>query len=513
MRKFFFLLAACILCFACNSGSHGTSAKKIANHVQIGDLYYDLYEDYTAELVTDQTGVLLFKSYQYLEGDLVIPSSVEYEGSTYTITSIGDRAFQFCSALTSVTIPDSVTGIGWDVFDGCSGLKEPVYNEHLFVYMPRSYKGAYVIPEGIQTIVIGAFEYCYKMTSVTIPESVTTIESRAFSHCEALTNVIIPESVTTIKYGAFMGCSALTSVTFPKSITSIEYSVFDGCSSLKEPVYNEHVFVNMPRSYKGAYVIPEGIQTIVGGAFENCAGLTSVTIPESVTTIEQVAFYGCTGLTSITIPESVTSIGKTTFDGCIVSPGTFQDCKSLTSITLPNSITTIADDAFQGCISLTSVTIPESVTGIGAGAFMYCTALKNITIPNSVTRIGDGAFWGTGLTDITIPNSVTEIGYSAFHNCMGLTKPIYNEHVFAYLPQSFTGEYEVPQGIQTIAAGAFMECFSLTSVTLPNSVRTIGDLAFNDCINLTSINIPKGVTGIDEYSFSGCYNLKITYEE
>ena len=142
------------------------------------------------------------------------------------------------------------------------------------------------------------------------------------------------------------------------------------------------MFVQLPEMYSGHYSIPENISQIIGGAFYNCKGLTSITIPNSVTSIRDYAFENCSSLTSVTIPNSVTSIGYCTF----------YFCTGLTSVSIPNSVTSIGNFAFYDCSSLTSVTIPNSVTSIGFGAFLYCFGLTSVTIGNSVTSIGGSAF-------------------------------------------------------------------------------------------------------------------------
>ena len=286
-----------------------------ADKVQIGDLYYYLdAENKTAEVT--------YGSLRY-SGSIIIPESVVYNAVTYSVTSIGAAAFYECTSLTSATIPNSVTSIGNWAFKGCTGLTSPVYNSHLFAYMPTSYSGAYTILNGIESIVADAFENCTSLTSVTIPNSVTSIGDWAFKGCTSLTSVTIPNSVTSIGNGAFDGCISLTSATISNSVTSIGNWAFRGCSNLTSPVYNEHVFAFMPTSYSGAYTIPNGIESIVVSAFQYCTGLTSVTIPNSVTSIGAAAFYECTSLTSVTIPNSVTSIGD----------GAFYKCYLLTSIT------------------------------------------------------------------------------------------------------------------------------------------------------------------------------------
>ena len=182
---------------------------------------------------------------------------------------------------------------------------------------------------------------------------------------------------------------------------------------------------------------------------------------------------------------------------------------SVTYNSVSYSVTSIGESAFESCTGLTSITIPNSVTSIGYGAFDGCTGLTGeLVIPNSVTSIGSYAFWGcTGLTSVTIPNSVTSIGEWAFDGCTGLTSPVYNAHVFAYMPTSYSGAYTIPDGIESIAGGALAHCTGLTSVTIPNSVTSIGQYAFDECTGLASVTIGNSVTYIGYRAFFGCSGL------
>ena len=183
---------------------------------------------------------------------ITIPATVTKDGVKYTVTSIGDDAFNYCTDLTSVTIPDSVTSIGDDAFERCSGL-----------------------------------------TSVTIPDSVTSIGSGAFSYCTDLTSVTIPGSVTSIGYGAFSECRSLTSVDILDGVTSIGDFAFLACDGLT------------------SVTIPDGVTSIGDYAFSECRRLTSVTIPDGVTSIGDRAFSMCSGLTSVTFQGAE----PPTFDG------------------------------------------------------------------------------------------------------------------------------------------------------------------------------------------------------
>ena len=279
-------------------------------------------------------------------------SYIKYVTIEDGVTSIGDYAFHNCESLTSITIPNSVTSIGNYAFYDCFGLT------------------SITIPNNVTSIGNSAFAECFGLTFVTIGNSVTSIGNNAFSDCRSLTSITIPNGVTSIGDYAFAYCFGLTSVTIPNSVTSIGSHAFSGCSGLTSPVYNAHCFAYMPSSYTDAYTIPEGIKQIVGGAFQSCKSLTSITIPNSVTSIGNGAFGDCYGLTSITIPNSVTSIGGSAFSGC----------RSLTSITIPNSVTSIGVDAFSDCSRLTSVTIPNSVTSIGDYAFWGCSSLAVVNV-------------------------------------------------------------------------------------------------------------------------------------
>ena len=190
-------------------------------------------------------------------GNVSIPKTVNYNGTTYSVTSIGYSAFNGCSGLTSIDIPNSVTSIGGYAFSGTAW-----YNSQ---------------PDGL--VYVGKLAYNYKGTmpsTITIKEGTLGIVDYAFYGCSSLTSIVIPNSVTSIGGNAFSGCKGLTSIEIPNSVTSI-----------------------------GNY------------AFSSCLGLTSIEIPNSVNSIGENAFYNCSGLTSVEIPNSVTSIGSFAFAYCI----------------------------------------------------------------------------------------------------------------------------------------------------------------------------------------------------
>ena len=233
-----------------------------------------------------------------------------------SVTTIGTQAFSHCSGLTSVTIGNSVTSIGGKAFAYCTGLTSVhitdlaawckitigglanplLYAHHL--YLNGEEIKDLVIPNSVTNIGNNAFNGCSGLTSVTIPNSVTTIGMNAFQYCTGLTSVTIPNSVTSIENSAFGGCSGLTSVTIPNSVTSIGSGAFGGCSGLT------------------SVTIPNSVTSIGESAFSGCSGLTSMTIPNSVTSIGRNAFENCTGLTSVTIGSGVRYIYERAFAEC-----------------------------------------------------------------------------------------------------------------------------------------------------------------------------------------------------
>ena len=503
--------------------------------VHIGDLYYNLDATTKTAEVTYQ-----FQwdtnNYSGLT-TAIIPASVTYNSVKYSVTSIGERAFDDCSSLTSVTIPNSVTSIGESAFSDCTGLT------------------SVTIPNSVTSIGTKAFSWCTGLTSVTIPNSVTSIGDYAFCACTSLTSVTIPNSVTSIGDHAFSGCTGITSVTIPNSVTSIGNYAFEDCPSLT------------------SVTIPNSVTSIGDHAFAYCSGLTSVTIPNSVTSIGDYAFYGCSSLTSVTIPNSVTSIGDYAF----------SLCTGLTSVTIPNSVTSIGESAFRYCRGLISVTIGNSVTSIGREAFYECRGLTSVTIeaetpptlgydaftftncsiyvpcgtlysyktaegwsnypyliryaPYSYTitpKAINGYITSTNLTmcdaeHLVICTANPDRGFYFVRWADGstenprtieLTQDTTMEAIFDYLltgkcgkDSALTWTFEpASMALNITGKGALSENYTygtfIESLTIGNEINTIGDAAFYGCSGLKNVILGSSVKVLEQGAFYNCSSIE-----
>ena len=242
------------------------------------DLSTETTKEELNEALVDEWGVKYSK-----DGRKLLGVSEKLSGA-YSVKEgtriICDSAFWYCSSLSEIVIPSSVTSIGDSAFYGCNSLSE------------------IVIPSSITSIGDSAFYGCNSLSGIVIPSSVTSIGDSAFWGCNSLSEIVIPSSVTSIGDRAFSSCDSLSEIVIPSSVTSIGKSAFWGCNSLSE------------------IVIPSSVTSICDWAFWNCRSLSEIVIPSSVTSIGKGAFYVCDSLSEIVIPSCVTSIGDSAFYGC-----------------------------------------------------------------------------------------------------------------------------------------------------------------------------------------------------
>jgi hypothetical protein len=447
--------------------------------------------------------------------------------------------------------------------------------------------GAIVIPEGITGIGTGLFSNA-AITSVTLPESLTSIANSAFEYCVSLTEIQFPAALTDIGQGAFRGCTLLESADLSGTgVTYISGSLFSGCSALETVVLPQGLTAigntYYDYGYQGAFqgctslasvnLADTQLATIGDGAFRGCLSLTpsTLTLPGTLTTIENGAFRDCPLITSIQLPDSITAInggsdyagggafensGLTAIDLSNtqitgIGDQAFRDCSSLETVILPENLRTIGGThtfglgVFENCTALTEIELPDTLTGIAGGTFNNCSSITflgsgndyfsiigngkglivgtvlhwytnptgDIVIPEGVTDIG-ALFRGTGITSISLPDSLASIGGNAFYNCTSLKSVDLSDTSITTIPVgTFSNctaleSIELPDTLTTIASdtslssGVFENCSSLTSITLPEGFTSIGYRAFYNCTALKSITLPSTLTSIYEPSYS-----------
>ena len=432
-----------------------------------GELSYTEAEEVTniGTVFRDNTSITSFNELQYFTG----------------LVGLTTYAFEGCSQLTSIILPNSIIITTNGTFSGCSSL-----------------------------------------TSVTLSSSLQRIANSMFQDCSALTYIDIPATVTTIGQDAFKGCSSLTSIVIPASTTTIYNSAFNNCHSLQSIVVEPENTVYDSRNACNAIIKTETNELVIG--------CDNTEIPDDVVTIGANAFYGRSQMTTIVLPASVTSIGSTAFMGCggvmemhvnattppSLGNGVFGGSPAAVNPSIPVYVPCESIEAYQNATGWSSFTnyqvsdvficfadpavkalCVQNWDANGDGQLSYAEAAAVTTLNpsgegnNSVFKgnttitsfdelqyftglsvISLYAFQNcTALTSVTLPPTVTKIEYEAFMNC------------------GLTGTLTLPDAVTTIEQDAFSYCRGLTGLVIGSGVTSIGSLAFYNCTGLESIII------------------------
>lgn len=271
------------------------SEPELPDTIQSGDLLYSIIS-----MNPPYMRVIGHVDGENAQGEIVIPETVEYEGDTYVVTEVGERAFNYCRSIVSIDVANTVTRIGSRAFYDCDNLQ----SIHL--------------PDSLEAVSSEMLFGCFSLTEITIPSTVTEIGEGAFSGCRGLTEIVLPDGVSAIRNEAFSSCVQLHSITFPETMVSIGRLAFFNCESLT------------------SVTLPQGLTTISELLFLSCGSLENVVIPESVTSIEMGAFESCENLNAIVVPDGVETIGRSAF----------ESCRSLSLVELGSSVSYLAEAVF-----------------------------------------------------------------------------------------------------------------------------------------------------------------------
>ena len=519
-------------------------------------LYYNI-NDAAAHTLTITYPAANWAGYTKPTGLLIIPDTVSYMGIDYYVTVIGEEAFEGCSGITGVTLPNTLVIIEEDAFYDCH-----ITNLTIPASVKRIYSGAFTrgtgatmnnlyVPDGIEYIEYGAFPssgnwissqpagiiylgkiaYCYKgafaynatlvfasdtrgissirniihpdyyyperVVSVVLPDSLRYIDYYCFKGCSNLQSITLPDSLERIGYWSFYGCGSLTQVTIPPGVKSIEREAFAQCGNLSTVnYYAENASTN------GVYYSYNGHTP-----FSGCENLTTVNIGNTVNVIPENLFAGCTHLTTVNISDSVHQIASSAFANT-----------AITTFTIPRNLEIIGSTLFTGCSSLHTIYYNAiSCSLLSSYTHPFGNAnIVNIVFGNEVQNIPDNlcrqmtSLQGT----INFPNSLRRIGNYSFYGCTGLTGTLSLSSNIEYIGSSafsgctgFSGSLILPNNLQYIGSSAFNGCAGFTgSLIIPNSTVYVGTNSFAYCNGITSITIGQNVDTMSS-AFANMINL------
>lgn len=462
MKKLFFVLCALV------AGLSAVNAQTYGG-VQIDGMYYNLWDYYNHYVnnvyTTDYYYAEVTSNPNKYSAKVVVPASVEYNGQTYNVKSVGYEAFEDCSNLISVTLPEGITIINQAAFRNCSSLL------------------SVNIPEGVTSIGYEAFSNCNNVTSLVLPNTLTTIGGWAFYNWDGLTSLVIPNSVTSIGDAAFYSCNNITSVMIGAGVESIGDGAFEYCDRLRQ------VHISDLSAWCRINFSDDDSNPCLYGAplFLNGEEVNELVIPSDITAIKQYAFYGCSSLTSVVLPDQVES----------VEINAFTYCSALQSVSLGANIANLNKDAFSNCGNLTQVewmikSFIDFASAMLNPFYNQRTKISSFTIGDNVEHIP--AFLCSGLTNLThidIPASVKSVGEGAFSFCTRLKE--INAAAGSTVLASEDGVLFNKDMTSLIVYPAGR---SASSYTIPGSVQTIEENAFYGCENLSSLIVPADVTEI-----------------
>lgn len=549
----------------------------------VGSVYYWFYDDGYAVVESDS-----YSGPDY-SGRVVIPATVTYNGTTYNVTEIGKYVFRDCP-VTEVILPEGLKKIGRQQFWGCDNLKSitipstvteigyDAFNSNAENYYSDPAIETITFEDGTEPLA-GFSEFSDGTTyaaAIQLGKNVKTVylgRDVLISRGENVENLTIGGIVTELDGGTdfFTANEALKTLTieYGDAPLSLERTNDGDGTFSKYPI--ETLTLDRQLEYDGtdgitpfsgsqkltSVVIGDHVTSIGDNFFNGCAGMQSLSVGAVLQSIGENAFLGCTGLQRVELKNLSAwcrfNFGSEEQNPLYYAKNLYMDGNLVTDLTLPSGVVAVGDYAFYGCDKLTAVALPASVETIGIGAFGECTALKDLTFEDGsskltlVTGNGDRPFRNApietlylgrnidglyfpddlaSLRKVTVGNDVTEIKSELFVNSTDLQEvhisdlvawcgidfedsdcnPLSMAHKL-YVDGSLLTGLAIPSSISVVKPYTFYggECF--TSLSLHDGITDMGEYAFYGCSGLTSVDLPAGVATLNPCVFAGCSGL------
>ena len=387
--------------------------QKSIQHFEVHPDNLILHTDSTCSLLYNHDFTTIFKaSCDYCESRL-----------PFGLTRIGNFAFQYCTKLTDIVLPDTIIEVGANAFAHCTNLSDITFSigqKKLsgWLFMDCTSLESITIPENIKRIGTGTFARCTNLREIHLPENLQVINPQAFLDCQSLTEIFIPRLVKSIGNGAFDGCTELCDITVDEENAKL--------SSDKGVLYNKYQsqLLRCPEN-SNQFDIPDLVSSLAPAAFAGCRKLTRITLPQYILAIPPYCFSDCTELQYVNLPALLNTIGQSAFEGC----------RQLKDICLPPTLQSLGDYAFSGCASIEKLDLPRNLSEIGrtdgkenekTGCTFYgCSSLKALTIPDKVASLNEYCFGNcTSLEVVSIPYMIDFLNNDLFSGCTSLKKVI-----------------------------------------------------------------------------------------
>ena len=481
----------------------------VAHDFEVDGIYYNITseEKKTVEVTDPSDKKVVDGGYKFYKDVVFIPEKVSYGGKEYTVTAIGERAFEYNYELLSVVMPNTIRSIKEFVFNGCINLKS------LTISSEVSEIGDYAFM-GLSSLEHLAVD-CHNKTFDSRGDCNAIIRTRTNTLLVGCKATVIPDGVEVIAGNAFISCQDSSiepfELNFPPSVEIIEPFAFNCCYPLS------------------AVTFSEGLRRIGRWAFMGTS-IECLEIPASVTEIDEQAFISCDSLKVIKVRK-----GNKVYDsrkGCnaIIESATgrlFRGSEGTTIV--PDGVKVISSCAFYGS-KIKKIKLPSSLEAIERGAFMCCKELKKLVIPGSVRRIHYEILMDSGVEELVVENGVENIPQSAFYGCQKLRYVSLPESlkefgrygaVFVDCPELVrvdvdkdnecyysNGQVLVDKRTKTIIDGWGTEICNAADFPKELLPTRIGDNAFRKHSLLRYVILPATIESVGDGAFSGCKSLR-----